>query len=151
MMACSFPAPYFPRFLRALLIGTLFAFTGCGSGLPKVYPVKGTVVNKGPGHVKDLAGYSIQFQSVSDPAEMPGGTVEEDGTFTLYTRVGGRVIPGVKAGTYRACVRPPVLEGGGSPPLVIPRRYTKFETAQLEYTIQPGPNAITLEVERGSR
>src|SRR5207248_1463020 len=55
-----------------------------------------------------LAGYSVQFQSVSEAAEMPGGPINEDGTFTLYTRVGGKVIAGVKEGTYRAtfCSRP---------------------------------------------
>src|SRR5262245_49586875 len=123
-MACSLPAPY-PRFLSLLLAATLVALTGCDSGLPKVYPVKGSVVNKGKGHVKDLAGYSIQFQSVNDPTEMPGGTIEEDGTFTLHTRVGGKVIPGAKEGTYRACLRPPIPEGGRPPPLAIPRRYTQ--------------------------
>jgi hypothetical protein len=148
-MACSLSVPYL-RFLSALLAGTLFALTGCGPGLPRVYPVEGKVVHKGKGRVKDLAGYSIQFQSINEPEEMPGGTIEEDGTFTLYTRVGGKVIPGVKEGTYRACLLPHMVEGG-SPPLVIPRRYTKFETSKLEYTIKPGPNEITIEVERGTR
>src|SRR5919199_1090952 len=109
-MACPRPVSS-PRFLSALLAVTLFAATGCDSG-PKVYPVKGRVVSKGKGHVKDLAGYSVQFQSTSDPAEAPGGPIEEDGTFTLYTRVGGKVIPGVKEGTYRACLLPPAVEGG---------------------------------------
>lgn len=136
------------RMRHGLLAGALIALAGCGTG-PKVYPVTGKVVTQG--QVSDLAGYSIQLQSVSDPAEMPCGTVGEGGTFTLYTRVGSKVIPGVKEGKYRACLRPPILEGGRSPPLVIPRRYTQFETAQLEYTIRPGPNEITVNVERGSR
>lgn len=137
------------RSLFALcVLGVLLA--GCDSG-PKVYPVTGTVVSKGQGPAKDLAGYNIQLQSVSDPTEMPGGQVEEDGTFTLYTRVGGKVVAGVKAGTYRASLLPPVVEGGGSPRLLIPARYTKFETAQLEYEITPGPNTIAIVVERGPR
>src|SRR6476469_1790727 len=81
VMAHSCPALR-PRFLSALLVGTLVAAAGCDSG-PKVYPVKGKIVNKGRGHVKDLAGYSVQFQSVNDPAETPGGPIEEDGSFTL--------------------------------------------------------------------
>jgi hypothetical protein len=149
-MACSVCVPD-PRFLSPLLIGILSALIGCGPGLPRVYPVKGTVVIKGKGHVKDLAGYNVQFQSVTDLEEMPGGRIEEDGTFTLYTRVGGKAIPGVKEGTYRACLLPPILEGGGSPPLVIPPRYTKFETAKLQYDITPGPNNLTIEVERSTR
>src|SRR5437899_5629759 len=98
------------RFLLVVIAGTLFCLAGCGSGLPKVCPVKGKMVYKGKGQVKDLAGYSVQLQSVSDPAETPGGPIEEDGTFTLYTRVGGRVIPGVKEGTYQACLLPPAVE-----------------------------------------
>ena len=132
------------RCLSSLLAISLIA--GCDSG-PKVQPVKGQVVNKGKGQVQDLAGYSVQFQSVDDPAEMPGGTIEEDGTFVVYTRVGGEVIPGVKEGTYRACLLPPSVEGG-APPLVIPRRYTSLDTAGFEYTIKPGQNDIRLEVDR---
>jgi hypothetical protein len=146
-MACSSPS----RFLSALVAGSLFTLAGCGPRLPKVYPVRGKVVSKGKGHVKDLAGYNLQFQSVSDPEEMPGGRIEEDGTFTMYTRVGGKVIPGVKEGTYRACLLPPILEGGGSPPLVIPARYTRFETSNLQYDVTPGPNDLTIEIERGPR
>src|SRR5262245_822258 len=84
-----------------LVSATLVTLLGCDSSLPKVYPVNGKVVSKGKGSVRDLAGYNVQFQSVNDPAELPGGTIEEDGTFTLYTRVGGRVIPGAKEGTYQ--------------------------------------------------
>jgi hypothetical protein len=149
-MACS-RLVLFSRSLGTLLTGAVLALAGCDSGLPKVYPVTGKVVNKGRGHVRDLAGYNVQFQSVTESEEMPGGRIEEDGTFTLYTRVGGRVIPGVKEGTYRACLLPPILEGGGTPPLVIPSRYTKFETSNLQYEVTPGPNEITIEVERGAR
>ena len=145
-MTLSRPAPL-PCF-RGALLAALVAVAGCGPGLPKAYPVKGKVVNKGKGNAKDLAGYSVQFQSVSDPAETPGGPIDEDGTFTLYTRVGGKVIPGVKEGTYRACFLPPAVEGGAPPPLVIPRRYVKFETANLQFDVKPGPNEITIEVER---
>jgi hypothetical protein len=138
------------RFSLALLVGAVLGLTGCNSG-PKVYPVTGKVVYKGKGQAKDLAGYGVQFQSVSDPAELPGGTIEEDGTFTLYTRVGGKLVPGAKEGTYQACLVQPAVEGGRPPPLVIPARYTKFETAKLQYTVTPGPNEITIELERDTR
>jgi hypothetical protein len=148
-MACLLVAPH-RRFPLVLLAGSLVGLTGCDSG-PKVYPVTGKVVTKGKGQVKDLAGYSVQFQSVSDPTEMPGGPIEEDGTFTLYTQVGGNAITGVKEGTYKACLVPPAGGGGAPPPLVIPRRYTKFETSNLQYTITSGQNDITIEVERDAR
>ena len=132
--------------LAAFLMLGLIA--GCGPGLPKVYPVTGKVVNKGKGPAKDLTGYNIQFQSLTDPKELPGGVIAEDGSFTLYTRVGGKVIPGVKEGTYRACILPPAVEGGPPPRLVIPRRYTAFETANFQYDVKPPATEITVEIER---
>ncbi|HEY1381334.1 MAG TPA: hypothetical protein VGF55_31325 [Gemmataceae bacterium] len=137
---------------RARLVGVLLAAAvlgpaGCNSG-PRLYPVTGKVVNKGKGSVKDLAGYIVQFQSTTDPAELPGGTIAEDGTFTLTTRVAGKEVPGVKEGTYRARLMQQPTEGAAPPPLLVHRRYTKFETADLQYTIKPGPNEITIEVER---
>jgi hypothetical protein len=139
------------RCLAVLPIAAVLAITGCGPGGPVVYPVKGSVVHKGKGPAKDLRGYNIQFQSTTEPGEMPGGRVEEDGTFILYTRVGGKTVPGAKAGTYRACLTPPILEGGGTAKLLIPSRYTKFETSNLQYDIQAAPNEITIEIERGTR
>jgi hypothetical protein len=135
----------------AVLAAALLALTACDSG-PKVYPVTGKVINKGKGSIKDLAGYNVQFRSTTDPADTPGGAIGDDGTFTLYTYtgVGGNVVPGVKAGTYQACIQPPPPEGGAQPRLVIPRRYTQFETANLRFTINPGPNEITIEVDRDS-
>ena len=141
--------PFARRLPIAALATALIGFTACDSG-PRVYPVTGKVINKGKGSVKDLAGYNVQFRSTTDPADTPGGAIGEDGTFTLYTYtgVGGKVVPGVKAGTYQACIQPPPPEGGAQPKLVIPWRYTQFETANLQFTINPGPNEITIEVDR---
>jgi hypothetical protein len=105
-------------------------------------------VYKGKGPARDLTRYNIQFQSLTDPKELPGGEIAEDGTFTLYTRVGGKVIAGVKEGTYRACIVQPAVEGGPPPKLVIPRRYISMETANLQYEVKPEPNEITIEIER---
>jgi len=135
------------RVAGVLLAAAALGPAGCNSG-PRLYPVAGKVAIKGKGSVKDLAGYIIQFQSTTDPADLPGGTVAEDGTFTLSTRVGGKEVPGIKEGAYRARLMQPPVEGAAPPPLVVPRRYTKFETADLQYTVKPGPNEITIEVER---
>jgi hypothetical protein len=128
------------------LVSMLIA--GCDPGLPKVYPVTGKVVYKGKGPAKDLTGYNVQFQSTTDPKELPGGVIAEDGTFTLYTRVGGKVIPGVKEGTYRACLTQPAVEGGPPPKLVIPRKYISLESANLQYEVNGQPTEITVEIER---
>ena len=139
-----------PGCLFLTLAVSLLIAAGCGPGLPKVYPVTGKVINKGKGHVKDLTGYNVQFESITEPGEMPGGRIEENGTFTMYTRVGGKVIPGVKEGTYRACLLPPILEGGGSARLVIPARYTKFATSKLQFEIKPETTDLVIEIDRGS-
>ena len=65
-----------------------------------------------------------------------------------YVGKRGKVVPGVKAGTYRACLLQPPVEGGSPPPLVIPRKYTRFETATLQFEIKPEPNEVTIEIER---
>jgi len=135
-------------YARFSLLPLVVLVAGCGPGLPKVYPVKGKVVYKGKGPARDLTRYSVQLQSLTDPKELPGGEIAEDGTFTLYTRVGGKVIPGVKEGTYRACIVQPAVEGGPPPKLVIPRRYISMETANLQYEIKPEPSEITVEIER---
>jgi hypothetical protein len=142
-------SPFARRLPIAALAMALIGLTACDSG-PKVFPVTGKVINKGKGSVKDLAGYNVQFRSTTDPADMPGGAIEEDGSFIVYTYagVGGKVVPGVKAGTYQVCIQPPPPEGGAQPKLVIPRRYTQFETANLQFTINSEPNNITIEVDR---
>jgi hypothetical protein len=136
---------------RVLVLAALVALAGCGDPGPKIYPVRGTVVSKGKGAVKDLAGYIIQFQSAEDPAYLPGGVLAEDGTFTLASRVGGKEMPGAKAGTYHARLMPQPVEGNPSPPLAIPRRYAKFDTANLQFEVKPGDNDVTVEVDRDGR
>lgn len=135
-----------------LLIVNCFAAAGCSDGLPRVYPVKGKIVNKGKGPATDLAGYGVQLQSTTDPAERPGGQAAEDGTFTLYTRVGGRVIPGVKEGTYQAYLTLPATEGNSQPRLLVPKRYTAPDTAELQVVVSPaGAADLTLELDRDAK
>jgi hypothetical protein len=138
------------RLLACGAVG-LLVVTSCEPGPPKVYPVKGIIVNKGKGSVKDVVGYNVQLQSMTDPTEMPGGTVGEDGTFVLYTRWGGKVVEGAKAGTYKAWLEQAPLEGRKPPPPVIPVRYTNADTSGLEFTIEPRANEITIEIDRGAR
>ena len=141
-----FPTPA-ARFLTVFLASGMFLSLGCDSG-PKVYPVKGKVVNKGKGHIKDLAGYNVQFQS-DQRTGGDAGRADRGGRHVHAVHPRGRQgRPGVKEGTYRACLLPPPVEGG-APRLVIPQRYTKFETSNLEYTITPGPNDLTIEIDGG--
>ncbi len=75
------------RIACALLAAAVLGQAGCNSG-PRLYPVTGIVVVKGKGPLKELAGYIVQFQSTTEPTELPGGVVGEDGAFALATRVG---------------------------------------------------------------
>src|SRR5262245_11321897 len=57
----------------------LLALAGCGGRGP--YPVEGKIVVKGdPFPVKDLQGYTVMFQSQTEPVVSASGTVEADGT-----------------------------------------------------------------------
>jgi hypothetical protein len=133
-----------------VLLAAAVCLFGCDSG-PRFYAVRGKVVIKGKGSVKDLTGYIVQCQSAADPADMPGGVLAEDGTFTLSTRVGGKEVLGAKVGTYHVRLMPQPVEGNPSPPLVIPRRYTKFDAANLSFEVKPGANEVTLDVDRDAR
>lgn len=131
--------------------GLLVMLTSCEPGPPKLYPVKGQIVNVGKGSVKDVAGYNVHFQSITDPSDMPGGGIEEDGTFILSSAWHGQVMPGVRAGKYRACLEQAPLEGRKPPPPVIPVKYTSFESSGLEFTIEPRANEIAIEINRSAK
>jgi hypothetical protein len=139
------------RRLLACGAAGLIVIASCEPGPPKLYPVKGKIVNVGKGSVKDVAGYNVRFQSTTDPNDMPGGGIEEDGTFVLYSAWHGQVRPGARAGKYRASLEQAPLEGRKPPPPVIPTRYLSYETSGLEFTIEPQPNELTIEINRSGK
>lgn len=123
---------------------------GCGG--PHLCPVRGKIVYPDGSPAKDLAGYTVTFESVDQaPTEQkPGisawGVVEADGTFQIGTyRPGDGALPG----RHRVAIcPPPFLADQPPPPPVIPLKYASFQTSGLEVVIQPGPNELTLQVER---
>jgi hypothetical protein len=138
-------------FLRRAAAGTAAALglSGCADKLPPVFPVTGTVVLKGKGDVRRLKDMTLQFQSLTDPEEMPGATIQADGSFTLYCMRGTKVVPGVKEGKYRARIMISTNDYNPDhpPTKLIPQRYLSFKTSPLEYAVTPAENHITVEIE----
>jgi hypothetical protein len=133
-----------------LLSAVALGLSGCAAKLPAVFPVTGNVVLKGgKGDVHRLKDMTLQFQSVTDAEEMPGATIQADGSFTLYCLRGKKVVPGVKQGKYRARIMISTNDYNPDhpPTKLIPKRYLSFQTSPLEYEITPGENHITVEIE----
>jgi hypothetical protein len=136
---------------RLLLFGLAVAavVSGCTSGDPKTYPLKGKVVFKGG---LPVTGGSIAFESTSgDPPWRAGGQIEPDGTFTSVSTLGpdGKELKGLVGGTHR--VRIDLGRGGDrgedASKVSVPARYLSFEKSNLTVQI-PAPNdEVTIELE----
>jgi hypothetical protein len=119
-----------------LTLGTVLLLAGgpgCGSGIPKTYPVKGKVVWKGGKPVDDGR---IEFQSLSEPDLKAVGEIESDGTFSLTTFKEGKTREGAVAGQHKVVVEPDM--GDGKPALVV--------TLPNPYTVEPKRNDFTIEI-----
>jgi len=139
---------------RAVLGAALLVSAGgCGRDEgPKAHPVKGKVVVKN-GDVKRLVGGFVRLQSVSDPKLVGVGEIQEDGSFGLGGFADGKPFGGLPEGEYRARVEPPGADREPDAPPPAPKKgdilpkYLKYDTSGLKYTIKPGENTITVEIE----
>jgi hypothetical protein len=133
--------------LAALAIA-LCGLAGCGPGGLKTYPVSGKVVFKDKGgEIKHLRGSYLRLELLSDPQVTAASDIEDDGSFVLGSVIDGRPYPGLREGTYRARITP----ANPGDKRVIHPRYENFHTSNLQFTITPGPNTLTVEVERAGR
>ncbi|HJZ53863.1 MAG TPA: hypothetical protein VKE74_02835 [Gemmataceae bacterium] len=137
----------------AALGAGLVLLAGCrGESGVKTYPVTGKVIVKN-GDVARLAGGFVRLESVADPNVKAVGEIQEDGSFGLGSFVQDRPLTGVPEGEYRARVEPrPQDEADEGSPAVVRKgdllpKYRDFGTSGLKYTIAPGENTITVEVE----
>jgi len=119
---------------------------GCGRGearerLP-VHPVSGRIEFGG----KEVGGALVVFHPVagSDPRVLPArGTVASDGSFavTTYESNDGAVV-----GEFVVTVvRTPLVERDGDQiagPNVLPDKYSRVETTDLQVRVQEGPNQL---------
>jgi hypothetical protein len=116
---------------------------GCGTA--KTNPVAGKIVFKDGSDISALAGYRVDFQAV-DQEVSGSGEVLPDGTFTIST-YGNQ--DGAVPGKHKVAITPPPPLPDVVPPKpILPSKYASFETSGLEREIKPGPNEVTLEVER---
>jgi hypothetical protein len=124
-----------------------FSAAGCGGG-PATYPVNGKVVWKQGGPATELAGYIVSFES-EDKKTSGSGAIQSDGTFAIGTFA---ETDGAVPGKHRVALSAPDFEPDTvPPPLLIPQRYTNFDSSDLTAEIKPGTNDVVLEVEHAGR
>ena len=122
----------------ALALGCVLG-PGCGRGDPDTFPthdVQGKVVLKASG--QPLTEGSVEFIHATEPRFNCGGEIDHDGRFTLTTLAGTRKLSGAPEGEYTVTVRRPM--GADQ----VERKVTLKKTGH----IKPGPNTITLELDR---
>jgi hypothetical protein len=121
--------------LRLPILGTLCCLAviaGCGSGIPRTYPVKGKVVFKGG---KPVQYGRIEFQSEADATLRATGEIGKDGTFVLKTHKEGKSALGAVAGKHKVVVE----QEGWDKPLIV----TVLPGAQV---VEPRENDLTIEI-----
>jgi hypothetical protein len=116
----------------------LLAATGCGGYYPvhgKVTYEDGTPVAKG----------IVVFESKDSARPVVArGDIEPDGTYRLGTQKPG---DGAPAGKYRVLVTPRV-ENPDAPEVPFDRRFSSFDTSQLEFEVKAGDNDFPIKVSR---
>jgi hypothetical protein len=128
--------------LRKLTFGFLalgpLLLSGCSDGIPKRYPVSGTVKFADGSPVKtgtlELGGNGSRWTA--------SGEIQRDGSFVLTTVNKG---DGAVPGEYRAVIRQMILAylpagGGHDHGKLIPDRYRDYKTSDLKVTVQAGEN-----------
>jgi hypothetical protein len=107
------------------------ALAGCGTDIPRTYPVTGQVVYKGG---KPVTYGRVEFQSTSHPELRATGGIQTDGTFALTTTLGGESAAGAVVGDHKVLIE---LESRSA--LVI---------LPAPYTVKPEKNEVTFEIPR---
>jgi hypothetical protein len=125
------------------MLTVLFAIcVGCGDG--KVYPISGQLVDTEGKPVTEMAGGSVEFDSVEGKTSA-NGSIDEQGRFRLTTT---DPFDGAHKGKNRVAITRP-YQGADTPlPPVIHTKYESFETSGLEVNVEAKSNDIKLTVER---
>jgi hypothetical protein len=123
---------------------------GCGTAGP--YPVDGKVVWKDGSPAKELEGSQVVFD-LPEKQTSASGIVQADGTFHLTTN---KPNDGALAGDYKVLVLETRKQLGGPDstniaPGLLDSRFYDARTSDLQATVRPGLNKITLTVDRAPR
>jgi hypothetical protein len=123
---------------------------GCGGGGP--YPVEGKVVWKDGSAAKELEGSQVVFD-LPEKQTSARGIIQVDGTCRLTTN---KPNDGALAGAYKVLVLETRKQLGGPDstniaPGVMDARFYDPRTSDLQATVKPGTNKITLTVDRAPR
>jgi predicted small lipoprotein YifL len=131
---------------RAAVFIAMVGLTGCGSGGPKTYPVRGRVAIPN-GDVAVLAGSTVEAALDADPTVRAAGTIEPDGSFRLETLQAGVIKTGAVAGTYKVRViltdDDPAMRKQAAKALH--PKALKFESSGLTLQV-PAPDEVRLEL-----
>lgn len=121
----------------AILLLVLTPLAGCSSGkegLPKTYPVKGTVSDaKG----NPLKGGAIRFEPSPAGNVVLVATIKE-GSFTARTIRDNETAVGLPAGEYKVTIEHLIPEGGKVPPPPV--------TLRTPYKIEAKDNDLKIEL-----
>src|SRR5262245_24715625 len=129
----------------AVLILAGLLVSGCASG-PRTYSVKGKVTLAG-GDVAHLAGCNVDAMSADDPNIRTYGVIQEDGSFTLETLQGGKIVKGAQEGKYKVRIvlsdDDPAVKRKARAALA--PQYLKFETSGLSFQV-PAEGEVVLNL-----
>jgi hypothetical protein len=129
---------WWPAAPALLLAGAV----GCG---PRTYPATGRVVWEDGSPATEMAGGMVELRPVAGGIEGARGDIAPDGGFRLVTPPYSGMFPG----DYQALVVPPwdVLTEKELPS-PIARKYERFDSSGLQFTVQPAENVFEVKVER---
>lgn len=131
----------------ALSLPVLF-LTGCNSS--STYPVTGKLTVGGQPAPENTR---VNFQPLEEDGQIASGTVNAEGTYTLYT--GSEGLEGAAPGKYKVYITPDAsgvnyMESDGGPPPnatgPFPREWTQPSTSPKEVEVTAGENKIDIEI-----
>ena len=139
--------------LRLSILLFFMAVAGCSGG-PKIVPVSGKIVYMDGTLATNLAGYTVEFESIDGKIDSKrvsaNGTVTKEGTFMLTTLKEG---DGALVGKHRVLISPPGADGDTpSKPHVIMPKYVSYETSGLTAEVGSTSRAtVTLTIEKRAK
>lgn len=131
----------FCRSIAILLVVIAIACCGCSG---RMQPVQGVITYSDGAPAKELAGGTIEFDSLEESLSARGA-IEADGSFQLTTL---QENDGVPVGKYRVLIAMPGPTGDEKVRILLDPKYSSYDTSGLSVDIVSGANKPQLVVER---